>query len=387
MSIFEASFLSLPLFDDSHRELAARLEEWVEKNQVSPDAFDGDDIGQRVRTAAGALADAGWMHYGVGSDDESWTGPELRSLCLIRMALAYCHDVYDYAFSSQSLAAYSIARFGTSAQKQEFVKGIREGRLVGSLAISEPLAGSTVAGISLAAQEAGSGFTLTGDKTWIGNGSIADFHCVLARNSDGPAPFSMSMFIVSGDAEHLSVEPLSLLAPRPIAALKFNACRVEADAIVGERGYGYRYALEVLERFRVTVGAAAAGFSRRALREAVDHSRTRRIGQELLFELQMTKDRLATMQLEQDASQLFWARAAWAVDTNHTSDLARLTSAAKFVGTEGAQRIVDSAVQLLGASGLVVGSWTEALYRQVRLLRIYEGTSEVQKLIVAGSIR
>ena len=385
--IFDPSFLALPLFDDHHRALAARLEEWVEKNGVTPSEFEEGDIALHIRGLAKTLSEAGWMRYAVGELDHEPIVPDLRSLCLTRMALAFGHDLYDFVFSIQSLAAYAIVRYGTIDQRQKYVRGIRSGDLLGALAITEPQTGSNVAGIALAATGEGDERLLTGEKAWIGNGDIADFSCVLARDSNGPAPFAMSLYIVPADSPGLTRRRHRLLAPRPFASLKFDNSPVSTEARVGKQGHGYRYALEILERYRATVGAAACGFAARAFREAVEHSRRRRIGDELLIDLQMTKDRLASMRIDLDASLLFWARAAWAFDTGCSTDIARHASAAKFVGTEGAQRIVDSAVQLFGATGLVVGSWTEALYRQVRLLRIYEGTSEIQKLIIAKSIQ
>lgn len=387
MTIFDPSFLALPFFDGTHRKLAEQLEDWVEQNSVAPNAFAEGDLEEHARRIARRLGDAGWLNYAVGLAAEAPNAAqEFRSLCLIRMALAYCHDLYDYVFSMQSLAAYPISRFGTSEQKARWLRPMREGRVLGALAISEPQSGSNVVGIALRAREDGSGFALSGQKAWIGNGAIADFHTVLAKHAAGPPAFSMSLFLVPSETRGIRAHRISLLAPRPIANLDFEDCRVPTDALVGERGHGYRYVLEVLEKYRITVAAAAAGFSRRALRETTAHARSRKIGDGALLDLQMTKDRLATMQMDLDASLLFWARAAWAVDTGQTTAVARHTSAAKFVATEAAQRVVDSAVQLFGAAGLVVGSWPEALYRQIRLLRIYEGTSEVQKLVIASSI-
>jgi acyl-CoA dehydrogenase len=388
VTVFDHSLLRLPFFDDEHRELAARLEAWAEANRSRADTWRGRDPTFVVRAIALQLGEEGWLDYAVmNRRTGAGPGPDFRSICLIREAFSYVHDLFDYVFSIQSLAGYGLACFGSDAQREQYLPALRAGRCMGTFAVSEPEAGSDVARIRLRAKREDAGFRLDGQKAWIANAGVADFHCVLARTSDGPAAFGMSLFVVPQGTTNLEVSPVELLAPRPIGALRFSGCLLPHTALLGKAGYGFRYALEVLERYRITVGATAIGFCRKALRAGLTRSRERQIADGVLFDQQMTKQRLADMAIFLDAASLLVVRAAWEVDTGKVDALPRHASGAKVYATEGAQRAVDDVLQMFGAAGLVAGSITEELYRQVRSLRIYEGASEVQKLIVASTLR
>jgi acyl-CoA dehydrogenase len=331
----------------------------------------------------------GWLEHAVESTrPNAPPGPDFRTVCLIREALSYCDDLLDFVFSIQSLSACAIARYGSEEQKAIYLPAIKTGSRLGSLAISEPRSGSDVAGVQLVARKDGAHFRLSGEKAWIANGNVADFHCVLARSGEGPAAFGLSLFLVPAETKHVSPGPaIDLIAPRPISGLRFEDCEVPESAVIGKPGHGFRYVLEILERYRVSVGATALGFCRRAVSEALAWSRNRHVANGTLFDMQMTKERLADMAVYLDAASLLVARTAWEVDAGKADALSRHSSITKVYATDGAQEVIDRALQMFGAAGLVSGSVTERLYRQVRLLRIYEGASEIQKMIVAGSLR
>lgn len=389
MKIFDPTLLRLPLYDDEHRDLAARLEVWVERNASLPETWRGSDVKTTVRQIAAVLGRDGWLEYAVESTRPGAPpGPDFRTVCLIREALSYCDDLLDFVFSIQSLSACGIARYGSEEQKAIYLPAIKNGSRLGSLAISEPQSGSDVAAVQLVAKKDGTHFRLSGEKAWIANGNVADFHCVLARSGDGPAAYGLSLFLVPAETKHLAPVPVvDLIAPRPISGLQFEDCEVPESAVIGKPGHGFRYVLEILERYRVSVGATALGFCRRAMHEALAWSRNRHVANGLLFDMQMTKERLADMAVYLDAASLLVARTAWEVDTGKADALSRHSSITKVYATDGAQEVIDRALQMFGAAGVVSGSITESLYRQVRLLRIYEGASEIQKMIIAGSLR
>jgi acyl-CoA dehydrogenase len=387
VTIFDPTVLRLPLYDDAHRALAAELETWVEHHQVLPETWRGGDLKAAVRRIAHVLGDSGWLAHGIAGTGAARRGPDFRAICLIREALAYCDDLLDFVFSIQSLSSYAIGTYG-SPEHRAHLPALASGHRLGSLAISEPGSSSDIAGVQLVARRDGTSFRLTGDKAWIANGSVADHHCVLARGEHGPAVVGMTLFLVPADTERLTVtSEVDLIAPRPVAGLRFDDCVLPGSAVIGRPGHGFRYVLEILERYRVSVGAAALGFARRAMAAALAWSRDRQVAGGPLFDLQMTKERLADMAVTIDAASLLVARSAWEIDLGHAEALSRHASITKLFATEGAQQVVDRAVQMFGAAGLVSGSVVEELYRQVRSLRIYEGTSEIQKLIIAGSLR
>ncbi|GAB3651923.1 acyl-CoA dehydrogenase family protein [Glycomyces tarimensis] len=377
---FEPEVLRLPLFEDRHRDLAERLDRWCAER--APDWADpaATAPADRCRALLGEIGDAGWLRH-LGADRPS---SELRSVCVRRQVLAFHEDLADFVYSIQELSAAAIARYGTEEQRRRHLPGLAAGTSAGALALSEPGAGSDLAGVALEAEPDGDGFVLNGVKTWIAQGDIADVHVVLARTGDGPGPLGLTAFLVPGHAPGLKAAPIGAIAPRSWAELTFADCRVGPDAVLGERGLGYVVALDVLERARMTVAAAATGFAGRAFRLALEHARGRRAYAGRLADLQLVKSSLAAMRIKLSASSLLTARAAWAADNGE--DYAESSASAKVYATEAACEIVDAAVQIFGAAGLVADSPMERLYRQTRSLRIYEGPSEVLEMSIAEAL-
>lgn len=383
MKIFDPSILALPLFDDGHRKLARELETWVGAKQPLLDDHAHKSAPERGKIYTEILGGSGWLAHAITLKD-GHLRPDLRSLCLIREALAYMDDLMDFAFAIQGLAAAPIAWFGSEDQKQRYLEAFESGTAIGSLALSEPSCGSDLAGLALPAEKTADGYRLNGTKTWVSNGNIADYHNVLARTGEGPGGLGLSFLLVPRSAAGIAVEDIELLAPRAFSTLQFDGCSLPHAAMIGEPGMGFRYAMEILNFYRVTVGAAAIGFARKAFSASTDWCRNRDVAGSKLIQTQMAKDKLAQMALFLDSASLLVARSAWEFDTG-CKQVAAHASMAKLHATEGASDVIDDAVQLFGAAGLVAGSLPEALYRQIRSLRIYEGTSEIQKLIIAGS--
>ncbi len=384
MKIFDRSILALPLFDDHHRALADRLEAWVEAHAGLPAELAGLTAPERGRRYTALLGSEGWLSVAVdpapGRDR-----PDLRSLCLMREAFAYLDDLLDFAFAIQGLAAAPVAWFGDDAQRKDLLPALRSGRTVGSLALSEPACGSNLAALAVgAARQADGSYQVDGRKTWVSNGNIADVHSVLLRTGEGPGGLGLSFLLVPRSTPGLRVaEDIELIAPRAFASLDFERCQLPEGALVGRAGMGFRYAMEILNFYRVTVGAAALGFCRRGVEAAVGWARSRDIAGSKLVQAQFTVDKLSNMALYMDTAALLVARSAWEFDTG-VKDVSVHASMAKLQATEGAARVADDIVQLYGAAGLVADSLPERLFRQLRSLRIYEGTSEVQKIIIAG---
>nr|WP_190186783.1 acyl-CoA dehydrogenase family protein [Streptomyces cirratus] len=381
---FDPEVLDLPFYDDGHRRLAETAGTWCDSNRVLWEevrALDPDTAGRRlVRT----LGDAGWL---AALDPAAGVAEDLRSLCLRREALAYAEDLADFAYSIQALAATPLLRFGSEAQQRRHLPGMAAGTTIGAFAVSEPEAGSDVASVGLeAVRDAADGsYVLNGRKAWIANGTIADLFVVIARTGQGPGALGLTAFLVPAATPGLRAERIDAIAPRSFAHLAFEDCRVPADAVLGRPGRGFVVAVDLLERFRTTVGAAALGFARRAFDTALAHTRQREAYGQTLFDLQLVKASLADMEVQTGAAALLVARAAWETDRG-SRRFARHSNMAKVHATETAQGVVDSAVQLLGAAGVVQGGVTERLYRQIRSLRIYEGTSEVLRMAIAGSL-
>jgi len=377
---FDPDVLALPLFDDAHRTLADEIGKWCGDRAEAWASLDTTDPAVTGRAVLAELGQAGWLrHLDPGRPDS-----DLRSLCLRRQALAYYEDLADFTYSIQELTAAAIARHGTDRQRRRHLPGLATGTSAGALAFSEPGAGSDLAAVVLEAAPDGDGFVLNGTKTWIAQGDIADVCVVLARTGDGPGPLGLTTFVVDRGAPGFETEPIGAIAPRSWAELTFTDFRVGPEAVLGERGQGLVVALDVLERARTTVAAAAIGFARRAFRLALDHARTRKVYGGRLADLQLVRSSLAGMDVKLSAASLLTARAAWAVDMHR--DHARHSSTAKLYGTEAACEIVDRAVQIFGAAGLVSGSAMERLYRQIRSLRIYEGSSEVIEMTIADAL-
>lgn len=380
MTTFDPEVLALPLFDDAHRALAHDIGRWCAERAGAWVSLDAADPGATGRAMLAELGRAGWLRH----LDPDRPGSDLRSLCLRRQALAYHEDLADFAYAIQELTAAAIVRHGSQEQQRRHLPGLAAGTSAGALALSEPGAGSDLAAVALEAVPDGDGFVLNGTKTWIAQGDIADVCVVLARTGDGPGPLGLTTFLVDTGVPGFKAEPIGAIAPRSWAQLDFTDVRVGADAVLGERGQGFVVALDILEQARATVAAAAIGFARRAFDLALEHARTRKAYGRRLADLQLVRSSLAKMDVKLSAASLLTARAAWAIDGG--LEHAKHSSTAKLYSTEAAGEIVDAAVQIFGAAGLVAGSAVERLYRQIRSLRIYEGSSEVIEMTIADAL-
>lgn len=382
----DRTFLAWPFFEDAHRDLAVRLEPWIAA-EVAPHQHDEHDIDALTRTFVAKLGTAGWLRYCVpaaygGIHDKL----DVRSLCLLRETLARTSGLADFAFAMQGLGTASISLYGSDALKRHYLPPVAAGERLAAFALSEPEAGSDVGAMRATARREGDVFVLDGTKTWISNGGIAHHYVVFARTGEGPGAKGLSAFVVDADAPGLSIaERIHVIAPHPLATLRFEGCRVPADHVLGRPGEGFKIAMATLDIFRSTVGAAALGFARRALDEAVARVRTREAFGQKIEAFQATQLKLAEMATEIDAAALLIYRAAWTKD-RVAERVTREASMAKMYATEAAQRVIDAAVQLWGGLGVVSGIPVERLYREIRALRIYEGTTEIQKLVIASQV-
>ena len=368
----DRTFLDWPFFEDRHRALAAELEGWAAANLP----VDHGDVDGACRGRVAALGDAGVLQHSGGD------ALDVRSLCLIRETLARHDGLADFAFAMQGLGMGAVSLFGT-AEQREWLDRTRAGKAVSAFALSEPKSGSDVANIETEARSDGNGFVLSGEKTWISNGGIADVYTVFARTGEGPGAKGLSAFLVPADAPGLEIaERIDVIAPHPLARLRFNEMRLPGSALIGEAGAGFRIAMSVLDVFRSTVGAAALGFARRALEETLARVRERELFGAPLFDLQMVQGHVADMALGVDSSALLIYRAAWTKDMG-APRVSREAAMAKLHATATAQKIIDAAVQLHGGDGVRSGHIVESLYREIRALRIYEGASDVQKVVIA----
>ena len=376
----DRSFLSWPFFEERHRALAARLEEWCEETIHDAEPSDADAA---CRALVQEFGRAGFLKLAVADGDRR---PDVRSLALCREILARHHGLADFAFAMQGLGSGAISLFGTVEQKREWLPKVASVEAIAAFAMTEPECGSDAANIQTSAMKDGNEWVLVGEKTYISNGGIADFYVTFARTGEGEGSRGLSAFIVPADAEGLSVaERIEVIAPHPLARLKYDNVRIAADALVGEPGEGFRVGMETLNLFRVTVGAAALGFARRALDEALAFAKNRRLGSSTLADNAVTQAKLAEMATSVDASALLIYRAAWQQDVGGT-DNRRAAAMAKLTATESAQQVIDAAVQMHGGAGVTRGVKVEALYRDIRALRIYEGASEVQRQIIAKDL-
>ena len=379
----DRSFLAWPFFDDGHRRLAAELDAWAAR--TVPGLVDHDEPDASCRRLVAALGREGWLRHVVpASHGGARERLDVRTLCLVRETLARFDGLADFAFAMQGLGTGPITLFGSEAQKARYLPGVRDGRAIAAFALSEPEAGSDVAALATAATQDGPDHVrLDGLKTWISNGGIADHYVVFVRTGEAPGARGLSAFVVDADAPGLTVaERIETIAPHPLATLRFEGCRVPLSQRIGRPGEGFKVAMGTLDVFRSSVGAAALGFARRALDEALHRATSRKLFGGPLAELQLTQAALAEMATETDASALLVYRAAWTKDQG-AARVTREASMAKLYATEAAQRVIDRAVQIHGGLGVTRGSAVEALYREIRALRIYEGASEVQKIVVA----
>jgi acyl-CoA dehydrogenase len=379
----DRSYLAWPFFDARHRALASEGERWAADALTDFDE-DPTDVDASCRMLVENLAGAGLLRHAVpAAYGGSHQHLDVRLLCLVRETLARFASLADFAFAMQGLGSGAISLFGTEDQRRAYLPGVAQGRKIAAFALSERDAGSDVAALATTAEPDGASFVLNGTKTWISNGGIADFYVVFARTGEVPGAKGLSGFIVDAETPGLEIaERIELIAPHPLATLRFDDCRVPRAQVLGEPGQGFRIAMATLDLFRPTVGAAALGFARRALDEALTRASTRQLFGGPLAELQMIQGKLADMALAIDAAALLVYRAAWAKDAG-AERITREAAMAKLYATEAAQRVIDDALQIHGALGVVAGHPVERLYREIRALRIYEGASEVQQVIIA----
>lgn len=373
--------IELPFFTPEHRNLAQVVGQFVSR-EIEPHAGVEDDVEGLARHFVNLLASAGLLNYAVAVSKL-----DIRALCLIREALSYSSSLADLAFVMQGLGTYAIAQAAPDHVREFWLARALQGKAIAAFALTEPEAGSDVASLKTTARRDGETYVIDGRKRFISNAGIADFYTVFTRTGtrDDGRP-TLSAFVVGSKMQGFSVvERTELIAPHPIGEIAFEACRVPAEDMVGNEGDGFRLAMETLDTFRASVGAAACGMARRALDESVRYASTRKQFGRLLCEHQLVQEKLADMATELDAARLLVYRAAYLRDTSDTR-VTREASEAKLFATEAAGRIIDSAVQIHGGAGLVRGSVVERLYRDVRALRIYEGTSEIQKLVIAGQL-
>jgi acyl-CoA dehydrogenase len=376
--VSDRSHLAWPFFEPRHRKLADELERWCADNL--PDRF-SDDLDHHCRKLVAALGSAGFLKLCVADGE---TRPDVRSLALARETLAYHSALADFTFAMQGLGSGAISLFGTVEQKREWLPRVASGEAIAAFAMTEPECGSDAANMQTSAMQDADEWVIVGEKTYISNGGIADFYLTFARTGEGEGARGLSAFIVP--AGLVSVEErIEVIAPHPLARLKYDNVRIPADAIVGEPGEGFRIGMETLNLFRVTVGAAALGMARRALDEGLGFAKNRRLGSGTLADNAVTQAKLADMALAVDASALLVYRAAWQQDEGGI-DNRRAAAMAKLNATESAQQVIDAAVQMHGGAGVTKGAKVESLYRDIRALRIYEGASEVQRQIIAKDL-
>jgi len=380
----DTRFLDWPFFEDRHRSLARELDAWATQHIAHAH---GSDVDAECRALVHSLGAAGWLAHAVGG--RSWGGAadaiDTRAICLIRETLARHSGLADFAFAMQGLGSGAISLDGTPAQQAAYLPRVASGQAIAAFALSEPDAGSDVAAMACTARADGKHYVLDGEKTWISNGGIADFYVVFARTGEAPGARGLSAFIVDAGTPGFEIaERIEVIAPHPLARLRFSQCRIPASQRVGAAGEGFKVAMRTLDVFRTSVAAAALGFARRALDEGLQRATTRKMFGGVLADFQLTQAKLAQMATTIDSAALLTYRAAWQRDQGRK--VTREAAMAKMVATEGAQQVIDAAVQLWGGLGVVSEVPVERLYREIRALRIYEGATEVQQLIIAREL-
>ncbi|CAG9227630.1 Acyl-CoA dehydrogenase [Paraburkholderia caribensis] len=378
------SALAWPFFEARHRELAEAIETWAVQHLAH---VPHDDADTTCRQLVRALGEAGWLKYGVGGTQHGGHGDAIdtRAVCLLRETLAKHDGLADFALAMQGLGSGAITLAGTHEQKSRYLPRVAKGEAIAAFALSEPQAGSDVAAMALQARAQGDSYVLDGDKTWISNGGIADFYVVFARTGEAPGARGISAFIVDADTPGLEIaERIDVIAPHPLARLHFANARVPRSQMLGAPDEGFKIAMRTLDIFRTSVAAASLGFARRALQEGLERAASRKMFGQTLGDFQLTQARLAQMALTIDSSALLVYRAAWLRDQGES--ITREAAMAKWHASEGAQQVIDAAVQLWGGMGVQSGTTVERLYREIRSLRIYEGATEVQQLIVGRDL-
>ncbi|MDB5967511.1 MAG: acyl-CoA dehydrogenase domain protein [Polaromonas sp.] len=383
--------LGLPFFDDVHRSLGSRLVAWAGGQQV-----DESDDRRACREWVQRLGDGGWLRYCVPAGDQGALGGALptldsRALVILRETLAFHSPLADFAFAMQGLGSGAITLVGTPEQQAAYLPAVSSGRKIAAFALSEAEAGSDAGAMATAAMRSGEDWTLQGSKTWISNGGIADFYVTFAKTDPGAGTRGITAFIVDADSAGLdSSEHIQVMAPHPLATLRFADCPVPGNRQLGALHGGFKLAMRTLDIFRASVAAAALGMARRALAEAVSHARQRKMFGQTLADFQLTQAKLGEMAALVDAAALLTYRAAWLRDEGErVGSTARVTAEAamaKMTATENAQRVIDMALQMHGGLGVKVGTKVESLYRDIRSLRIYEGATEVQQLIIGKAV-
>ncbi|MCH7976077.1 MAG: acyl-CoA dehydrogenase family protein [Bacteroidetes bacterium] len=378
-----SSHLALPFFNDAHRQLAEELGEWAEANAPKDEPEDANAFSKALVKQIG---EAGWLDLCVPAPAGRFEKLDVRSLCIARETLAYYSALADFAFAMQGLGSGPISLFGTDEQKSAILPAVAKGEKIAAFALSEGRAGSDVAALATTATLEGDDYILNGSKTWISNAGIADFYVVFARTGEEEGHRGLSAFIVEANAPGLTVAgQIDTISPHPLGSLEFKDCRTPCSARIGKPGQGFKIAMATLDVFRSTVGAAALGMAKRAFDETVLHVKQRKVFGGTLADLQITQAKLAEMATLIDASALLVYRAAWTKDSG-AERITKEAAMAKAYATESAQKVIDMAVQLFGGSGVTSGHITERLYRDIRPLRIYEGATEIQQVIIARQV-
>ena len=383
----DTRYLDWPFFEPRHRELALALDAWAAEHVAHLHGERGEETDAACRACVRALGDGGWLRHAVGGTANGGASDVLdtRSLCLIRETLARHNGLADFAFAMQGLGSGAISLDGSASQRAHYLPRVARGDGIAAFALSEPDAGSDVAAMACEARVEGDHAVLNGEKTWISNGGIADFYVVFARSGEAPAARGISAFIVDAGTPGFEIaERIEVIAPHPLARLRFTDCRVPLTQRIGGAGEGFKVAMRTLDVFRTSVAAAAVGFARCALDHGLQRAATRKMFKGVLGDFQLTQARLATMATTIDSAALLTYRAAWMRDQGH--NVTREAAMAKMAATEGAQQVIDAAVQLWGGLGVVSDQPVERLYREIRALRIYEGATEVQQLIIGRDL-
>ncbi len=380
----DTSYLKWPFFEAHHARLAQSLDAWARQNIAHSH---GPDVDAECRQLVKALGEAGWLRHAVAGEIHGGAGEQIdtRAICLIRETLARHSGLADFAFAMQGLGSGAISLAGSEEQKKRYLSRVARGEAISAFALSEPDAGSDVAAMACEARLEGDHYVINGEKTWISNGGIAGFYVVFVRTGEAPGSRGLSALIVDADSPGFEVaERIDVIAPHPLARLKFSNCRVSAAQRVGEAGEGFKVAMRTLDVFRTSVAAASLGFARRAMDEALQRATSRKMFGGVLADFQLTQAKLAQMATQIDSAALLTYRAAWLRDQGES--VTREAAMAKMTATENAQQVIDAAVQIWGGLGVVSEQPVERLYREIRALRIYEGATEVQQLIIGRDL-
>jgi acyl-CoA dehydrogenase len=380
----DKNYLAWPFLEPRHAALEQALDTWAAQHIAGAHT---EDVDEACRHLVRQLGEGGWLRHAIGGTAHGGVSDSIdtRAICLIRETLARHNGLADFAFAMQGLGSGAISLFGSEANRADYLPRVARGEAIAAFALSEPQAGSDVAAMQCAATLDGDHYVLNGEKTWISNGGIADFYVMFARTGEQPGARGISAFIVDADTPGLTIaERINVIAPHPLARLQFSDCRVPAGKRLGEAGQGFKVAMATLDVFRTSVAAAALGFARRALDEALQRATQRQMFGQVLADFQLTQAKLAEMATGIDTSALLTYRAAWQRDQGQK--VTKEAAMAKLHATETAQQVIDAALQMFGGLGVVSGETVETLYREIRALRIYEGATEVQQLIIAREL-